>query len=80
MPKRLWLHIAVDFVTDLSVSGDCTMVLVMMDHFLKGCQFIPFQSPAEALLPYVLCVYGIPDDILLDRGPQFGLGGGRRFI
>uniref|UniRef100_A0AAY4CXQ7 Integrase catalytic domain-containing protein n=1 Tax=Denticeps clupeoides TaxID=299321 RepID=A0AAY4CXQ7_9TELE len=75
--ERPWSHITVDFVTDLPESNGYTTILVVVDRFPKGCCFVPFPSlpsalqMAEALMQSVFRVYGIPEDILSDRGPQF---------
>lgn len=55
--------------------GDTLWVII--DRFSKGCHFVPFNSlhsalqVAESLFQYVFRYYGIPEDILSDRGPQF---------
>ncbi|KAL0168811.1 hypothetical protein M9458_037033, partial [Cirrhinus mrigala] len=77
VPKRPWSHIAVDFVTDLPPSQGHTTVLSVVDRFSKGCRFIPLpklptaMETAEALCNAVFRYYGLPEDIVSDRGPQF---------
>lgn len=77
IPQRPWSHVAVDFITDLPVSDGNTMVLVVVDRFSKACRLIPFASPpsafqvADVLFQHVFRCYGLPKDILSDRGPQF---------
>lgn len=77
IPNRPWSHIVVDFVMDLPVSKGYTIVLGMVDRFSKGCRFVPFNSlpstlqVAETLFQHVFRYYGIPEDIISDRGPQF---------
>lgn len=77
IPDRLWTQVAVDFVTDLPESKGYTVILVMVDRFSKGCKFIPFcclpsaRQVAEVLFQHVFRCYGLPEDILSDRGPQF---------
>ncbi|KAL0168516.1 hypothetical protein M9458_036738, partial [Cirrhinus mrigala] len=77
IPKRPWSHIAVDFVTDLPPSQGHTTILSVVDRFFKGCRFIPLpklptaMQTAEALCNAVFRFYGLPEDIISDRGPQF---------
>ncbi|KAL0146514.1 hypothetical protein M9458_058145 [Cirrhinus mrigala] len=77
VPNRPWSHIAVDFVTDLPSSHGQTTILSVIDRFSKGCRFIPFpklptaMETAEALCNSVFRFYGLPEDIVSDRGPQF---------
>ncbi|KAL0182333.1 hypothetical protein M9458_021708, partial [Cirrhinus mrigala] len=77
IPKRPWSHIAVDFVTDLPSSHGHTTILSVIDRFSKGCRFIPLpklptaMEMAEALCNSVFRFYGLPEDIVSDRGPQF---------
>ncbi|KAI2665770.1 Transposon Tf2-9 polyprotein [Labeo rohita] len=77
VPKRPWSHIAVDFVTDLPPSQGHTTILSVVDRFSKGCRFIPLPKlptaleTAEALCNSVFRFYGLPEDIVSDRGPQF---------
>ncbi|KAL0195339.1 hypothetical protein M9458_008911, partial [Cirrhinus mrigala] len=77
VPNRPWSHIAVDFITDLPASNGQTTILSVVDRFSKGCRFIPFpklptaMETAEALCNSVFRFYGLPEDIVSDRGPQF---------
>ncbi|KAI2660671.1 Transposon Tf2-6 polyprotein [Labeo rohita] len=77
LPQRPWSHIAVDFITDLPPSNGYTTVLSVIDRFSKGCRFIPLtklpttMETAELLCDWVFRFYGLPEDIVSDRGPQF---------
>ncbi|KAL0186270.1 hypothetical protein M9458_017940, partial [Cirrhinus mrigala] len=77
VPQRPWSHVAVDFVTDLSPSNGYTTILSVVDRFSKACRFIPLpklpsaMKTAEALCNWVFRLYGLPEDIVSDRGPQF---------
>ncbi|KAI4887888.1 hypothetical protein NFI96_000720 [Prochilodus magdalenae] len=77
VPNRPWSHIAVDFVTDLPKSQGMTVILVVIDRFSKGVRFVPFaQLPtafqtAECLFHHVFRFFGVPEDIVSDRGAQF---------
>uniref|UniRef100_A0A4W5QHM8 Gypsy retrotransposon integrase-like protein 1 n=1 Tax=Hucho hucho TaxID=62062 RepID=A0A4W5QHM8_9TELE len=77
VPQRPWSHIAIDFVTDLPPSQNFTTILTVVDRFSKACRFIPLAKlptalqTAEALVQQVFRLYGLPEDIVSDRGPQF---------
>ncbi|KAI4888300.1 hypothetical protein NFI96_011993 [Prochilodus magdalenae] len=77
VPNRPWSHIAVDFVTDLPKSQGMTVILIVIDRFSRGVRFVPFpQLPsafqtAECLFNHVFRFFGIPEDIVSDRGVQF---------
>ncbi len=77
IPRHPWSHVGVDFVTDLPNSEGFTCILVAVDRFSKACRLIPLKGlptaleTAEALFHHVFRNYGIPEDIVSDRGPQF---------
>ncbi len=77
VPNRPWSHLGVDFVTDLPPSEGKTCILVMVDRFSKSCRLLPLKGlptaleMAELLFNHVFRYYGIPEDIVSDRGPQF---------
>ncbi|KAK3548859.1 hypothetical protein QTP70_021279 [Hemibagrus guttatus] len=77
IPRHPWSHLSVDFLTALPDSGGFTTVMVMVDRFSKECKLIPLQgSPtamqtAEAMFQHVFRNFGLPEDIVSDRGPQF---------
>uniref|UniRef100_A0A8C1V5B8 Gypsy retrotransposon integrase-like protein 1 n=1 Tax=Cyprinus carpio TaxID=7962 RepID=A0A8C1V5B8_CYPCA len=77
IPRRPWSHLAVDFITDLPSSNGCTTILVIVDRFSKSCRLVPLKAlptameTAQALFQHVFRIYGIPEDIVSDRGPQF---------
>ncbi|KAK3521101.1 hypothetical protein QTP86_001892, partial [Hemibagrus guttatus] len=56
IPRRPWSHLSVDFLTDLPDSGGFTTVMVVS---------------AEAMFHHVFRNFGLPEDIVSDRGPQF---------
>ncbi|KAK3565138.1 hypothetical protein QTP86_000246 [Hemibagrus guttatus] len=77
IPQRPWFHLSVDFLMDLPNSGGYTAVLVVVDRFSKGCKLIPLKGlpsamqTAEVLFVHVFRNFGLPEDIVSDRGPQF---------
>ncbi len=77
IPHCPWSHIAIDFITDLPNSNGHTTILTVIDRFSKACRLIPLPKlptaleTAEHLCNYVFRFYGLPEDIVSDRGPQF---------
>ncbi|KAK3561116.1 hypothetical protein QTP86_028309, partial [Hemibagrus guttatus] len=77
VPRHPWLHLSVDFLTDLPDSGGFTAIMVVVDCFSKGCKLVPLKGlptamqTADAMFAHVFRNFGLPEDIVLDRGPQF---------
>ncbi len=77
LPQRPWSHIAIDFITDLPPSDGHTTILTVIDRFSKACRLIPLSKlptalqTAEYLCNLVFRFYGLPEDIVSDRGAQF---------
>ncbi|KAK3575646.1 hypothetical protein QTP86_031604 [Hemibagrus guttatus] len=77
VPNCPWSHLGVEFITNLPASGGCTCVLVIIDRFSKSCRLVPLPGPptaletAECLFNHVFRYYGLPEDIVSNRGPQF---------
>ncbi|KAL0170543.1 hypothetical protein M9458_035139, partial [Cirrhinus mrigala] len=77
IPQRPWSHLSIDFVTDLPPSQGFTTILVIIDRFSKSCRLIPLKGlptameTALALFNHVFRVYGLPEDIVSDRGTPF---------
>lgn len=81
-----WSHLGVDIITDLPESDGYTCVLVIVNRFSKGCRPIPLRGlptaihTAELFFNQVFRYFGIPKDIVSDRGPQFISRVWRRFF
>ncbi|KAG1941502.1 retrotransposable element [Pimephales promelas] len=82
VPTRPWSHLGVVFITDLPSSDSHSCALIVVDHFSKACKLIllpglptAFET-AEALFTHIFRHFGIPEDIISDRGPQFISRGG----
>ncbi|KAK3507044.1 hypothetical protein QTP70_001909, partial [Hemibagrus guttatus] len=77
VPNRPWSHLGVDFITDLPNSRTHTCIFVIVDRFSKACCLLPLKGPptameaAELLFNQVFHYFGIPEDIVSDRGTQF---------
>ena len=80
IPERLWQYISVDFITKLLLSKDHDSILVVCDRFLKMSHFVMTTEKmmAERLMrlfrDYVWKLYGLPESMISDRGPQFATG------
>ena len=76
-PSRPWSHLSMDFVTGLPVSEGNSVILVIVDRFSKACRLIRLPKLPSALdtaklvFLHVFRVFGLPQDIVFDRGPQF---------
>ncbi len=77
VPRRPWSHLAIDFITDLPKSNGNTTILSIIYRFSKACHLIPLPKlptafeTDESLCNFVFRFYGLPEDIVSDRGPQF---------
>ncbi|KAL0176566.1 hypothetical protein M9458_028896, partial [Cirrhinus mrigala] len=77
IPERPWFHLGVDFITDLPRSEGNTCILVVVDRFSKMCKLIPLSGlhtameAVEHLFNQVFRQFGLPEEIVSDRGPQF---------
>ncbi|KAK3570423.1 hypothetical protein QTP86_019298, partial [Hemibagrus guttatus] len=86
IPRRPCSHLGIDFATDLPVSHGFTTILITVDRFSKACKLIPLKGlptaleTAEALFSNVFRHFGIPEDIVSDRGPQLISRVWRRFF
>ncbi|KAK3526590.1 hypothetical protein QTP70_030730 [Hemibagrus guttatus] len=75
--SRPWSHLGVDFITDLPVSKSYTCIFMVVDRFSKSCRLLPLKGPptaieaGELMFNHVFHYFGIPEDIVSDRGPQF---------
>ncbi|KAK3564885.1 hypothetical protein QTP86_030827 [Hemibagrus guttatus] len=75
--RHPWSHLGIDFATDLPVSNGFTTILVTIDRFSKACKLIPLKGlptaleTAEALFSKVFRHFGILEDIVSHRRPQF---------
>ena len=80
IPKKPWMHILADFITKLPIAQGYNSILVVVDRLTKMVHFIPTteKTLAEGLARLfrdnVWKLHGLPESIILDRGPQFVAG------
>jgi len=77
VPKRPWSHLTVDFITKLLVVAGKDAILVVCDQLSKMTHFVATTegTSAEGLVRLfrdnVWKLHGLPESVVLDRGPQF---------
>lgn len=77
IPQRPWSHLVLDLITDLPDSEGKTTILVVLDRFSRSLRLIPLRGLlsafelAEIMFQHIFRYFGLPEDIMSDRGPQF---------
>ena len=77
VPDQPWKSIAMDFITDLSISDENDTILVVIDRLTKISHFIPCKKSLDArqfatlFLKEIIRLHGIPRDIITNRGSLF---------
>jgi len=80
IPEKPWTHISADFITKLPLAQGYNSILVVVNWLTKIVHFIPTteKTLAEGLARLfrdnVWKLHGLPESIILDRGPQFMAG------
>jgi len=80
IPEKPWAHISADFITKLPLAQGYDSILVVVDWLTKMVHFIPTteKTLAEGLARLfrdnMWKLHGLPESIILDRGPQFTAG------
>jgi len=75
IPERPWTHISIDFITKLPLVQGYNLILVVVDRLTKMVHFISTteKTSAEELARLfrnnVWKLHGLPESIILDRGP-----------
>ena len=79
MPKRLWTHLMVDFITKLPVVAEKNVILVVFDRLSKMTHFVATieETLVEGLVKLfrdnMWKLHGLPESIVSDRGLQFAV-------
>jgi len=77
VPKKLWTHLIVDFITKLLVVAGKDAILVVCDRLSKITHFVAITEGtlAEELVRLfrdnVWKLHGLLESVVSDRGPQF---------
>ena len=77
VPNRPWEIISTDLITQLLESNGYNAICVIVDRLTKRAHFIPINNQfsskdmAQLLYDKVYLLYGLPLQIILDRGVQY---------
>lgn len=77
IPHRPWRHLVVDFKSMPEDRSGCNNLLVMIDRLSKTAWCVPCKDTCTAAQAACLYyegpfrVFGLPESIVSDRGPQF---------
>ena len=77
VPEKPWTYLMVDFITKLSVVAGKDTILVVCDRLSKMTHFVAttketlVEGLARLFRDNVWKLHGLPESIVLDRGPQF---------
>jgi len=77
VPQKTWTHLMVDFITKLLVVAEKDAILVVcnrlskMTHFVTTTERTSAEGLARLFWDNVWKLHGLPESVVLDRGPQF---------
>ena len=77
VPQKTWSHLTVDFITKLPVVAGKDAILVVCDrlskmtHFVATTEGTSAEGLARLFQDNVWKLHGLPESVVLDRGPQF---------
>ena len=77
VPQKTWSHLTVDFITKLPVVAGKDAILVVCDrlskmtHFVATTKGMSAERLARLFRDNVWKLHGLPESVVLDRGPQF---------
>ena len=77
VPQKTWTHLTVDFIMKLPVVAEKDVILVVYDrlskmtHFVATTEGTSAEGLARLLRDNVWKLHGLPESVVLDRGPQF---------
>ena len=79
VPQKTWTHLTVDFITKLPVVAGKDAILVVCDrlskmtHFVATTEGTSAEGLARLFRDNVWKLHGLPESVILDRGPQFAV-------
>ena len=77
VPEKPWTHLTVDFITKLLVVAGKDAILVVCDRLFKMTYFVAttegtsVEGLARLFRDNMWKLHGLPESVILDRGPQF---------
>ena len=75
VPKKIWTHLTVEFITKLPLVAGKDVILVVCDRLLKMAHFMATteETTAEGLARLfrdnVWKLHRLPESVISDRGP-----------
>ena len=79
VPQKMWTHLTVDFITKLPVVAGKDAILVVCDRLSKMTHFVAtmegtlVEGLARLFRDNVWKLHGLPESMVLDKGPQFAV-------
>ena len=79
VPEKLWTHLTVDFITKLLLVAGKDAILVVCNRLSKMTHFVAITKRTSAVglarlfRDNVWKLHGLPESMVLDRGPQFAV-------
>jgi len=79
VPEKPWTYLTVDFITKLLVVAGKDTILVVcnrlskMTHFVATTEGTLAEGLARLFRDNVWKLHGLPESVVLDRGPQFAV-------
>jgi len=87
LPYAPWQSIAMDFITELPLSGGCDQLWVVIDRFTKMAHFLPLKKEKKTAADLAVVFakeiwrhHGLPTDIVSDRDSRFTSETWREFL
>jgi hypothetical protein len=77
IPPAIWKDISMDFITGLPISGNKSVIMVVVDRLSKYAHFYALQHPftastvAQLFMDQVFKLHGMPHSIVSDCDPTF---------
>jgi len=77
VPEKLWTHLTADFIMKLLIVARKDAILVVCDrlskvtHFVAATEGMSVEGLARLFKDNVWKLHGLPESVVLDRGPQF---------
>ena len=78
--EKPWTYILADFITKLPLTQEYNSILVIVDRLTKIVHFIPTTEKtlakelAKLFRDNMWKLHSLPENIILDKGPQFIVG------
>ena len=77
--EKLWTHLIVDFITKLLIVARKNVILVVCNRLSKIVHFVATtegtlaEGLARLFRDNMWKLHGLPESVVLDRGPQFAV-------